>query len=292
MSQIVAKALRPTDRIDLHLHTTYSDGHWQPADLFDHLAAEHFALVAVTDHDQLRHLDEMRVLGAARGIAVLAGVEVTTDWRGQVAHLLCYGFDPAGGALAEVTSDIHDEQLANTRAVRSELLHRGYHFGREAEALAEVGGQVTRPDHNIRLLIEHGYVPDFAAGLALITDAGYRSISAPLATAIDAARADGGVAIIAHPGRRATGFTLYTPALLDRARESGLAIDGIEVYYPTYSAEQVREYEAYVAAHGWLAGAGSDSHGPRQRLPVAYEARQAADLLARCGVPVTASPAQ
>ena len=52
--------LHAGDHIDLHLHTTYSDGHWRPADLFTHLGEANFSVVAVTDHDAIDHLDEMR----------------------------------------------------------------------------------------------------------------------------------------------------------------------------------------------------------------------------------------
>jgi predicted metal-dependent phosphoesterase TrpH len=276
--------LNAQDAIDLHMHTTYSDGHWAPKELFDHLAGHHFRLVAVTDHDRVDRIGEMQALGAERAISVLAGVEVTTDWEGRMAHLLCYGFDPAGGALATLTRQTFDGQLANTHAVYDELLRRGYAFPRQAEILQANGGTLTRPVDNAVLLREHGYVPDMRAGITLMTDAGYRSIAAPLAAAIAAAHADGGVALIAHPGRRETGFTLYTPAVLDEVRAAGLPLDGIEVYYPLYTPEQTREYEAYVKQHGWLASAGSDSHGPRQRFPIVYAAYIVAPLLARCGV--------
>jgi predicted metal-dependent phosphoesterase TrpH len=276
--------LRATDRIDLHTHTTYSDGHWKPVELFDHLASEGFALVAVTDHDRVDRIGEMQALGAERGIVVLPGVEVTTSWGEQLTHLLCYGFDPAGGALAAVTRQIREGQAANARAVYDELVRRGYAFPRQNDMLAETGGEIVRAGQNILLLREHGYVPDFAAGLQIVLDAGHRDVTAPFADAGEAARADGGITIIAHPGRSETS---YPPERLEELRTAGLAPDGIEVYYPTYSGDLVRTYEAFVARHGWLASAGSDSHGPRQRLPIAYQAQQVADLLERCGIGVS-----
>ena len=276
------------DAVDLHMHTTYSDGQWSPVALFDQLASQQFRLVAVTDHDRVDRIGEMQELGAARNIAVLAGVEVTTDWNGLMAHLLCYGFNPAGGALAALTHQTFTGQLANTEAVHAELLRRGYTFPRQAATLAANGGVLVRPRDNAVLLLDHGYVADIQAGKALMTEAGYRSIGVPLADAIAAAHADGGVAIIAHPGRREAGFTFYTPTLLDDVRAAGLPLDGIEVYYPTYTPEQVQEYEAYVKQHRWLAGAGSDSHGPRQRYPIVYQADQIAALLERCGMTLVA----
>lgn len=277
------------DRIDLHLHTTYSDGHWAPGDLFDHLAAEHFRVVAVTDHDRTDRLTEMRDLGAARGITVIPGVEVTTDWQGRMAHVLCYGFASEAGHLARLTQGIRAEQTANARMVHAALIRHGMSFPRQAEVLVAHGGAIEHPGDNITLLREHGYAASYQEGVATVTALGHRSASAPLDAAIAAAHADGGVALIAHPGRQEQGFTLFTPELLDDERAVGLDLDGIEVYYPLHTPEQVRGYAAYVAEHDWLASCGSDSHGPQQRYPIPYAAAQAKRLLARCGVMVSGS---
>ncbi|HKT37773.1 MAG TPA: PHP domain-containing protein, partial [Ktedonobacterales bacterium] len=105
------------DRIDLQIHTIYSDGQWQPGDLFAHLAREQFRLVSITDHDSMEHLDELQTLGDEYGVAVLPGVEMTTNWRGNSAHLLCYAAAFRGDALGELARGTAASQLANTRAV-------------------------------------------------------------------------------------------------------------------------------------------------------------------------------
>jgi predicted metal-dependent phosphoesterase TrpH len=277
--------LRPDDAIDLHLHTLYSDGHWRPVDLFDHLAARGFRAAAVTDHDTLRHVDEMRLLGMERGIAVLAGVEVTTSWRGITAHLLCYAAHFTGSALDALCQQTEQAQLDNTRAVHAELLRRGYTFPRKSEPLAEHDGQPVRPVDNATLLHAHGYASGLDAALAMIADAGYRQISAPLADALAAAHADGAVALLAHPGRGGGEIHRFDPNLLGALLDD-LPLDGVEVHYPTHTSEQTAAYVALVGHRGLLSGAGSDSHGPRQRLPIAYPAHLAAALLAHCGITV------
>ncbi|HEX6778844.1 MAG TPA: PHP domain-containing protein, partial [Ktedonobacterales bacterium] len=88
--------------IDLHMHTIHSDGHWQPKELFRYLAEHHFSLVAVTDHDRIDRIEEMQVLGQQVGIPVLPGVEVTTQWEGQMGHVLCYGIDPANAVFRQL----------------------------------------------------------------------------------------------------------------------------------------------------------------------------------------------
>jgi predicted metal-dependent phosphoesterase TrpH len=281
--------LRPDHPIDLHLHTRYSDGHWRPLDLFDHLAAHGFRAVAVTDHDTLRHVDEMRLLGTERGIAVLAGVEVTTSWRGIPAHLLCYVDHFTGSALDTLCQQTEQAQLGNTRAVHAELLRRGYTFPRQSELLAEHDGQPVRPVDNATLLHAHGYTSDLDAALAMIADTGYRQITAPLVDALTAAHADGAVALLAHPGRGGGEISRFDPDLLGALLDD-LPLDGVEVHYPTHTPEQTAAYAALVAGRDLLTSAGSDSHGPRQRLPIAYPAHLAATLLARCGITLVPHP--
>ncbi len=286
MSQPVTTALDATDHVDLHMHTTYSDGHWSPVTLFDHLAAASFRVVAVTDHDRTDTVAEMVALGAARGIRVVHGVEMTTNWNGDIAHLLCYGWR-LDGELAAVAAGTRADQLANAQAVHTELLRSGLAFPRQAEVLAAKDGVVTHPLDNVALILAHDLAPDRRAAVALCVAAGHRTISAPLAQAIAAAHADGGVAILAHPGRaEGDAFGSYDTARLATMRAEGIALDGIEVFYPTYTDEQRATYAAFTREVGWLMSSGSDSHGPRQRDPIPYPAQEIAPLLARLGLTV------
>jgi predicted metal-dependent phosphoesterase TrpH len=286
MYSLTELILHDEDSIDLHLHTIYSDGHWEPIELFDYLASKQFRLVAITDHDRVDRLNEMQQLGRERSISVLSGVEVTTNWHGRITHLLCYGFDPDKGALAELTKKIVTDQLANTQQVYYNLLEHDYKFPDQQEILANTQGKPNRPIDNAMLLYKHGYVPDIHAGIDRITQAGFYSISTPLVDAIAASHADGGLAIIAHPGRGDSDLTLYTPEVLDELGADGLAIDGIEVHYPTHTVEQQSKFATYATHHNWLVSSGSDSHGPRQRYPISYPSRLAAALLERCGITI------
>jgi 3',5'-nucleoside bisphosphate phosphatase len=271
--------------IDLQLHTIHSDGQWRPDDLADYLAEHQFRVAAVTDHDTVAHIEEMQSLGEERGVHIIAATEITTSWRGHPAHLLCYAQRFAGKALEELARTIQAGQLANTLAVHAELLRRGYAFPREADTLAKQGGQPARPIDNARRLLEHGHAPDMRDALARIREAGYVQVTAPIAEAVAAAHASGAVAVLAHPGRSGGEIHRYDPDLIETLLAE-TPLDGIEVYYPLHTAEQVASYEALAHKHHLLVSAGSDSHGPRQRYPIAYEARQCVALLARCGVAV------
>lgn len=274
--------LRPDDIIDLQIHTVYSDGHWLPDQLFGYLRDAGFRLVAITDHDTCAHVEELQRLGAANGIVVIPAMEVTTDWHGASAHLLCFAPDGFGSRLPALANGIVARQRQNTRDVYHELLRRGYEFPRLEDVLGGLRGPV-RPADNEILLRAHDYVPDMTSAFALITDAGYRQMTVPLRDAADAAHEAGALAVIAHPGRGEGEIHRYEldelSAMLD-----DVPLDGIEVYYPKHTPEQVADFEGLAARRGLLVSAGSDSHGPDQRLPIRYEATLVANLLARCGV--------
>lgn len=286
MGRTVPITIDADTKIDLHMHTLYSDGHWQPEELFAHLGHEGFAVAAVTDHDTVEHLDELRALGREQGVHLIAGVEVTTSWRGRPAHLLCYADRLTSDALAWLGRETVRGQLENTRQVYRTLVEEyGYSFPRQRSVLAERDGEVVRPVDNAHLLVGHGYAPNLTRGLEVIREAGYVQVTAPLEEAVAAAHASGAVTVLAHPGRGGGEIQRYDPGLIEDLLESA-ALDGIEVYYPTHTQEQTAAYAALAERRGLLVSAGSDSHGPRQRLPIAYPAHLCAALLERCGVTV------
>lgn len=272
--------------VDLHMHTLYSDGKWRPRDLFDTLARDGFQLVSVVDHDQMTHLPEVMALGAERGIGVIAGTEVTTEWRGRPAHMLCFAPAPGGftgDALLGVIDDTAAKMRANTRAVYDTLLARGYTFPRQAELLADQRGEVIRARDVADLLVGHGHVAGLREALQMVTEAGYRQMRAPMDEAVAAAHASGALCLIAHPGRGEGEIHRYDPEDIEALLRE-IPLDGVEVYYPTHTAEQVAGYEALAQRHGLLMSAGSDSHGRHQRLPIAYPAHRIRPLLERLGV--------
>ncbi len=278
--------LSPDASIDLHMHTTYSDGRWPVEQLIDYLAAEHYDLVAITDHDRVDTVASNQELAARKNLPVLAGVEMSTDWNGQMGHVLCYGFDPQNNKLLAVSQHVVQRQLENTRAVYEELRRKGYEFPHQQEVLQENDGNVVLPRDNIRLLREHGYANDWQAGLRLIREAGFVSIHADMAETVDAAHSSGGVALIAHPGRREQNFTYYDIDLLDKVRAS-VPLDGIEVYHPYHSPEMVEAYREYARKHHLLTSAGSDSHSHPGRMPIKRRAEISRELLERVGIQIT-----
>jgi predicted metal-dependent phosphoesterase TrpH len=278
--------LEPSSSVDLHMHTNYSDGRWPAQQLIDYLVAEHFDLVAVTDHDRVDKVAEIQALAAEKRLPILAGVEMSTQWNGRMAHLLCYGFDPAQNYLQAVTTKVVQLQVENTYAVNDELKRQGYAFPRQEEVLVGNDGKLRLPSDNIRLLLDHRYAANHRAGLQMIEKAGFRSILADMAETVDAAHRSGAFCLIAHPGRRESGFTFYDTELLDQLRTT-VPIDGIEIYHPYHTPDVIETYLAYVQKHDLLLSTGSDSHGIPGRMPRKHRAEISKKLLERLGITVT-----
>ena len=277
--------IAPDAPIDLHMHTTYSDGRWPAQELIDYLVNEGFELVAVTDHDRVDTVATIQELAAQKQLPVLAGVEMSTEWHGKMGHVLCYGFDPQQNYLRAITEMVVGRQLDNTYEVYEELRRKGYEFTRQEEVLAANGGKLHRPADNGRLLREHGYAPDWQSALQIIREAGFRSIMADMATTVDAAHRSGAVCLIAHPGRNERNFTFYDIALLDQVRAE-VPLDGIEVYHPYHSPEMIKAYLEYVRKHNLLLSTGSDSHSIPGRMPIKHRAEISRELLERLGIQV------
>jgi predicted metal-dependent phosphoesterase TrpH len=270
------------------MHTTYSDGRWSAEELLDYLTETRFGLVAVTDHDRVETVTGIQQLGTQKHVPVLAGVEISAEWRGQMGDVLCYGFDPHHDALRSLANRVRQGQKENAEEVYEELLRRGYQFPRRQELLAKNAGELRVAGDCANLLIKHGYLSDWPSALEVIRDAGYREFKADMAETVELVHQTGGVALIAHPGRglrEPQEFTFYTPELLDQVRAE-MPLDGIEVYYPTHTPELIETYLAYTRQHDLLISAGSDSHGPPGRMPIKYQAELCRRLFERVGIHV------
>lgn len=269
--------------IDLHMHTTYSDGLWPAQKLIDYLVAEKFDLVAVTDHDRVDKVNEIQTLAAEKQLPILSAVEMSTEWNGLMGDLLCYGFDPEQNELAAIAEEIVRLRIENAYKIYDNLIRKGYEFPHLEEIFAEHNGKLTYAHDNVILLRKHGYASDQASAMPIIEDAGYRPVRADMAKTVEAVHRSGGVALIAHPGRRGSHFTFYHPELLDQLRHD-IPIDGIEVYHPSHSQESITTYLEYVNKHHLLMSTGSDSHCKPNRMPIKHRAELSHRLLEKVGV--------
>lgn len=246
--------------IDLHTHTTASDGTASPAELVAMAASKGLAAVAVTDHDTLAGLPEARAAGAEHGVEVIAGVELSVaDERGSI-HLVGLFLPDAPGPLAERLDWLRERRHDRNKRILEKLAVLGVPLQYESvTALAQ--GAVGRP-HIAQALLAMGAVTSFKEAFTRFLGA-YGKAYVPkdklaLPEAIELLHAEGGLAVLAHPYL----LGLSGPALAEtvgRYRDAGL--DAIEAFYTEHSQYQTLEYLALARKLGLAVSGGSDYHG-------------------------------
>lgn len=248
-------------RIDLHAHSTASDGTCTPAQVMRDAAAAGLDVVALTDHDTVAgHAEAAAALPA--GLTLVPGAELSCVWEGISLHLLAYLFDPADAALAPELELLRTDRDRRAREMVRRLneLGAGVTYDRVLELSA--GGAVGRP-HVARALVEAGVVADVPGAF---TDEWIGSEGRAYVDkyALDPCRAvglvddAGGVAVFAHPGAHKRGRVL-PPEAVEALAAAGLA--GLEVDHPDHDAETRERLRAQAKALGLLVTGSSDDHG-------------------------------
>ncbi len=269
--------------IDLHCHTTVSDGGDEPAALVAKAAARGVAAIAVTDHDNISGCDEAVAEGRRRGVEVVRGVEISCavddlQARGlrptarPTMHLLGYFVPPGDSPLAAGL-----EQLQRARADRNRVMVRRLNelgipvtFEEVESEAGGPGAQIGRP-HFAAVLVRHGAVPDYQAAFDEYLKKGARAyVPRALYAPVEAIRLmldSGAVPVLAHP------FTLnLTDADLARfvAELADAGLRGLECYHGDWPADEQRPLLSLATRHGLVATGGSDYHGsmrPDRDLP-------------------------
>jgi predicted metal-dependent phosphoesterase TrpH len=250
-------------RIDLHTHSSVSDGTDTPAELVRKARAVGLDVVALTDHDTFDGLDEAAAEGERLGILLVRGMELSCSRRGDSVHVLAYGADPASPALAAEMARVRDGRLGRLAGVLAKLAELGVPVS-EAEVMAQVGDSpsVGRP-HVADALIKAGHVRDrqeaFDRFLADGGPAHVHRYTIEVDRGIDLVHQAGGLAVIAHPWGRGREYTLPPSALEALAGDHGL--DGIEVDHQDHDSETRERLRALADDLGLLATGASDYHG-------------------------------
>jgi predicted metal-dependent phosphoesterase TrpH len=267
--------------IDLHLHTVYSDGRWEPEALLDHLRREQFALAAITDHDRTDTVADIQQLALEKHLPVLVGVEMTTTWKGELTDLLCYGFDPDHNALSDLAQDLLHRQQENTRQAFDYMLRQGLSFPPEALQAILAKPSAEQPHAIVPCVEAQGYSIDDSEVRRILSEAGIAFATNDPAAVVEAAHRSKCICLLAHPGH-GDGFVTFDVQLLDQFRQEA-PIDGLEVYHPVNTPAQTEMYRNYAQQHHLLTSAGSDSHKP-EKPPIKYRAELCQDLLERLGI--------
>lgn len=246
--------------IDLHAHTTASDGSLSPTELVRAAAAEGLAALAVTDHDTVEGLAEARIEARRAGIELVNGMELSVRWDEGTFHLLGYLFEEGPGlssGLAQLQALRHDRNLR----MIGRLNELGYGVSYADVAAESGGGQVGRP-HMAKALVRKGLVPTVQEAFERLLRRGR-----PAYVIVDRlepedafalVRRAGGVPVLAHPYQlRLSEEEL--DARIPGWKDAGLG--GIEVQHSSHDAARQSFLERLAGKHGLAATGGSDFHG-------------------------------
>ncbi len=243
-------------RIDLHVHTTASDGLLEPEALVNSVVRAKIQVFSVTDHDTVDALPQVETLASAAGLILVPGIELSAYWHKKEFHILGYFFDRTDEDLQAFLRQMREDRRTRLQAMLNRLWAMGVKVdGDDVMALAK-NGNVGRP-HLARTLVRQGCVLStdeaFERYLGEDRPAYVRRPEVEVQEAIRIIHAAGGVASLAHPG-------LHNR---DQAIPDFVAagLDGIEVYHAKHTHGQMAHYRKLADRHRLLVTGGSDFHG-------------------------------
>jgi 3',5'-nucleoside bisphosphate phosphatase len=242
-------------RVDLHLHTTFSDGTYSPAEVVDLARRSGLSAIAITDHDTLAGILPAR-RAAEPSLEVITGVEITSEFHGRELHLLGYYVQLDNAPLRRALDHLRSERCHRFREMVKRLASLGVHMEEESTHLAENTTPGRR--HLAEMLVQAKKVATVREAFQrYLHDNGRADVPKtrlPVAEAIALVRGANGVAAWAHPIYDCSKETLL------ELRQMGLG--AIEVEYPTFRANRIKELRLWAKELGLAITGGSDCHGP------------------------------
>jgi hypothetical protein len=241
--------------VDLHVHTTASDGEFTPAEVVGRAAEVGLAAIALTDHDTLGGVPEAEAAGERLGVRVVAGCEFSASAPWGELHLLGYFLSPDDDALLEFLQQQQDGRAARADHIVERL--RGLGVPLESRAVRfHAGGTIGRP-HVARALVEAGAVEDIAEAFDRYLGRGRPAFVAKVLPSTEEVCAvvhgGGGVLSAAHLRDRASRGTLK--------RLAAAGVDAVEARHPSHDPDMAGRIERLAAEVGMVVTGGSDWHG-------------------------------
>ena len=245
-------------RVDLHIHTTASDGRFRPGEIVSRAARLGLRVIAITDHDTVDGLPEARQAAKSYpGLRVFSGVEISTDFARAEVHILGYFVDSKNREFISRLEKMRHSRDERARAMIEKLKGLGVRIEWPRVKELAAGGSVGRP-HLARAMMEKGYIGAFAEAFSGYIERGgpayaEREKVSP-AEAVELILRAGGLPVLAHPL-----FIDDWQQMVVELRGAGLA--GIEVYYDGYAATERESLRIVAEKYGLVATGGSDFHG-------------------------------
>ncbi|MBZ0136265.1 MAG: PHP domain-containing protein [Planctomycetes bacterium] len=241
--------------IDLHSHSTCSDGSFAPARLIQEAATRGVNTLALTDHDTTAGLDEAEAAALEHGVDFVPGVEITCEVAGTEVHLLGLGIDRTQRTLRELCEDVQERRRRRFFQMIEKLRAHGVPLSSDD---VKDGVSLARP-YLARMLVQQGKVGSYQEAFQRYLKKGcpgyIEHSRIPIKRAIDAIQAAGGVAVLAHPGLYKNG----DECVFEATRQG---LDGIECFHSDHSHNTAGHYVSLARKLKLLVSGGADFHGP------------------------------
>jgi predicted metal-dependent phosphoesterase TrpH len=249
--------------IDLHTHSTCSDGALAPAALVAQAAAAGIQVLALTDHDSVAGLDEARAAAARLHVALVPGVEVSAAWRAQSIHVVGLWIDPANAQLQDalagqarrrtrrmqdICAQLSLRGLPGAQLLAAACAHAGLPTRSHLAAALVAGGHVRTADDAFRKYLGRGKAAQLASDWPALRDA------------VGWITAAGGIATLAHPARYKLSAGGRRQLFAEFVASGGRAI---EVVAGANAAHNVEAAARWATTHGLAGSVGSDFHDPQ-----------------------------
>ncbi len=257
-TQLCAALHRPRHfgRVDLHMHTTFSDGRYTPAQIVSLAQRSGLSAIAITDHDTIGAIASARSATSA-SLEIISGVEITSEYHGKELHLLGYFFDVANAALNQALDRLRSERIGRFHEMVARLRGLGVPIA-DADVAALPTDTTLGRRHLAELIIQAKSASTmreaFQRWLGDNCRAAVPKTRLPIADAIACVRGAGGVASWAHPPYDSTREQL--------ADLQGLGLGAVEVEYPTIKQSRAKQLRQWSVELGLAISGGSDCHGP------------------------------
>lgn len=252
--------------IDLHLHTTASDGLCDPAALVDLAWRAGIRTMSVTDHDTIAGLAEAERAAAASGIAFVPGIEITAVHEGRDVHVLGYFIESGSPVFAEFLEGQRADRVRRVNSMAERLAEMGKPIDRGMLLAPQPGGRSIGRPLVARALVKAGHVSDMRQAFDQLIGEGRPAFVARCgacpADVIRIIRGAGGLASLAHPG------LLKRDDLIPNMIGAGLS--AIEAFHSDHDAPTTQRYLALAERLGILVSGGSDYHGEKERRRAAF----------------------
>jgi len=244
--------------VDLHTHTTYSDGILTPEELLKKAAEAGLDAISITDHDSIDGCVEAHALSKEYLVEIIDGIEFSCYEDGKEFHVLGYNFDPYNTVLTKYLVEFRDARFIRAEKIVAKINHLGVSIKFDDIAIKAGKAPIARP-HIAAVLLDMGVLDNlkeaFWKYLAEGKPAYEPKANFSITQALNVINKSGGVAILAHPGKYLSQDEL--------SNIIKLGIDGIEVVHPSHDKTTENFYRKIASQYWLLATGGSDFHGNR-----------------------------